>query len=194
MDKVQVGVGPFTRRPDNSAFKQQRLPAWSPSLTPHTVLPIFYSLSVVCVLLGVWLHITVQNTHQLKVSYSVCVCVHQKYLLSKIGYHKFNRNVKPQPGSNKVFPSGFLSRDWRKFFCCFFSPPAKRFLNSLFLPFSFCRFELYRTICGTSDIRFMKVPVRINHRFLQLCLPQKLNWLLSFHCSLFVSESKPASS
>lgn len=72
MGKVKVKVGPFARRPDNSAFKQQRLPAWSPSLTPHTVLPIFYALSLVCVLLGVWLLITVENTHQLKVSYSVC--------------------------------------------------------------------------------------------------------------------------
>ncbi|KAK2850308.1 hypothetical protein Q7C36_009091 [Tachysurus vachellii] len=70
MGKVKVGVGPFARRPDNSAFKQQRLPAWSPSLTPHTVLPIFYSLSIVCVLLGVWLLITVQNIQQLKVDYT----------------------------------------------------------------------------------------------------------------------------
>ncbi|XP_053536686.1 transmembrane protein 30C isoform X2 [Ictalurus punctatus] len=70
MGKVQVGVGSFARRPDNSAFKQQRLPAWSPSLAPHTVLPIFYSLSLVCVLLGVWLLITVQNTYQLKVDYT----------------------------------------------------------------------------------------------------------------------------
>ncbi|KAF7709271.1 transmembrane protein 30C [Silurus meridionalis] len=70
MGKVQVGTGPFARRPDNSAFKQQRLPAWSPSLTPHTVLPIFYSLSLVCVLLGVWLLITVQTTQQLKIDYT----------------------------------------------------------------------------------------------------------------------------
>ncbi|KAF5903086.1 cell cycle control protein 50C-like, partial [Clarias magur] len=70
MGKVQVKAGPFARRPDNSAFKQQRLPAWSPSLMPQTVLPIFYSLSLVCLLLGVWLLITVQNTHQVKVDYT----------------------------------------------------------------------------------------------------------------------------
>ncbi|KAG9271019.1 cell cycle control protein 50A-like [Astyanax mexicanus] len=70
MGKVQVGTGPFARRPDNSAFKQQRLPAWSPSLTPYTVLPVFYLLAVVCVLLGVWLFITVENTHELKVDYT----------------------------------------------------------------------------------------------------------------------------
>ncbi|XP_026860958.1 transmembrane protein 30C [Electrophorus electricus] len=74
MAKNQVGAGPFARRPDNSAFKQQRLPAWSPSLTPHTVLSVFYGLSLICVLLGIWLLITVQNTYQLKVDYTNGSC------------------------------------------------------------------------------------------------------------------------
>lgn len=67
MGKKQAGTGPLSRRPDNSAFKQQRLPAWSPSLTAQTVLPTFYILSLVCLFLGVWLLITVQKTHELKV-------------------------------------------------------------------------------------------------------------------------------
>ncbi|XP_076857540.1 transmembrane protein 30C [Brachyhypopomus gauderio] len=74
MAKKQVATGPFARRPDNSAFKQQRLPAWYPFLTPHTVLPVFYGLSLVCVLLGIWLLITVQNTYQLKVDYTNGSC------------------------------------------------------------------------------------------------------------------------
>ncbi|XP_051566229.1 cell cycle control protein 50C-like [Myxocyprinus asiaticus] len=74
MGKKQAGTGPFLRRPDNSAFKQQRLPAWSPSLTAQTVLPSFYILSLVCLLLGIWLLITVENTHQLKVDYTNGSC------------------------------------------------------------------------------------------------------------------------
>ncbi|XP_066542115.1 transmembrane protein 30C [Hoplias malabaricus] len=70
MGKWNAESRPFARRPDNSAFKQQRLPAWSPSLTPHTVLPVFYCLALVCLLLGIWLLITVQNTHQLKIDYT----------------------------------------------------------------------------------------------------------------------------
>ncbi|XP_052421567.1 cell cycle control protein 50C [Carassius gibelio] len=70
MGKKQAGTGPLSRRPDNSAFKQQRLPAWSPSLTANTVLPTFYILSLVCLLLGIWLLITVENTHELKVDYT----------------------------------------------------------------------------------------------------------------------------
>lgn len=67
MGKKQADTGPLSRRPDNSAFKQQRLPAWSPSLTAQTVLPTFYILSLVCLFLGIWLLITVENTYELKV-------------------------------------------------------------------------------------------------------------------------------
>lgn len=71
MGKVKGSPGPSARRPDNSAFKQQRLPAWSPMLTANTVLPFFYFMALICMLLGVWLLITVQRTQELKVS--VCV-------------------------------------------------------------------------------------------------------------------------
>jgi len=70
MGKVKARSGPLARRPDNSAFKQQRLPAWSPMLTASTVLPFFYCMSVLCMLLGVWLLITVQSTQELKVDYT----------------------------------------------------------------------------------------------------------------------------
>ncbi|XP_029967879.1 transmembrane protein 30C [Salarias fasciatus] len=62
--------GPLARRPDNSAFKQQRLPAWSPMLTANTVLPFFYLTALLCLLLGVWLLLTVQSTQELKLDYT----------------------------------------------------------------------------------------------------------------------------
>lgn len=68
MGKVKDKSGPLSRRPDNSAFKQQRLPAWTPMLTAHTVLPSFYFMSLICMLLGVWLLLTVQTTKEIKVS------------------------------------------------------------------------------------------------------------------------------
>lgn len=68
MGKVKGKPGPLARRPDNSAFKQQRLPAWSPMLTANTVLPFFYFMALICMLLGVWLLLTVQSTQEIKVS------------------------------------------------------------------------------------------------------------------------------
>ncbi|KAM6934149.1 transmembrane protein 30C [Xenentodon cancila] len=70
MGDVGGKPGPLARRPDNSAFKQQRLPAWSPMLTANTVLPFFYLLALVCMLLGVWLLLTVQSTQERKLDYT----------------------------------------------------------------------------------------------------------------------------
>ncbi|XP_074550591.1 transmembrane protein 30C [Halichoeres trimaculatus] len=70
MGKVKEKSGPLARRPDNSAFKQQRLPAWSPMLTANTVLPFFYFMALICLLLGVWLLLTVQSTQEIKLDYT----------------------------------------------------------------------------------------------------------------------------
>ncbi|XP_054470999.1 transmembrane protein 30C [Anoplopoma fimbria] len=70
MGKVKGKTGPLARRPDNSAFKQQRLPAWSPMLTANTVLPFFYFMALLCMLLGVWLLLTVQSTKEIKMDYT----------------------------------------------------------------------------------------------------------------------------
>ncbi|KAM3861805.1 transmembrane protein 30C [Diretmus argenteus] len=70
MGKKKDNSGPLARRPDNSAFKQQRLPAWSPMLTANTVLPFFYCMAVLCMLLGVWLLVTVQGTQEMKLDYT----------------------------------------------------------------------------------------------------------------------------
>lgn len=70
MGKVTGQPGPLARRPDNSAFKQQRLPAWSPMLTANTVLPFFYLMALMCMLLGIWLLLTVQSTQEMKLDYT----------------------------------------------------------------------------------------------------------------------------
>uniref|UniRef100_UPI0037E8D9F8 transmembrane protein 30C n=1 Tax=Semicossyphus pulcher TaxID=241346 RepID=UPI0037E8D9F8 len=70
MGKVKANTGPLAQRPDNSAFKQQRLPAWSPMLTANTVLPFFYFMALICMLLGVWLLLTVQSTQEIKLDYT----------------------------------------------------------------------------------------------------------------------------
>ncbi|XP_062287169.1 transmembrane protein 30C [Scomber scombrus] len=70
MGTAKAKSGPLARRPDNSAFKQQRLPAWSPMLTANTVLPFFYFMALICMLLGVWLLLTVQTIQEIKLDYT----------------------------------------------------------------------------------------------------------------------------
>nr|XP_006639336.1 PREDICTED: cell cycle control protein 50C-like [Lepisosteus oculatus] len=60
----------IARRPDSTAFKQQKLPAWSPSLTAETVLPFFFLIGLLCVLTGAWLLVTVAATHEIKIDYT----------------------------------------------------------------------------------------------------------------------------
>ncbi|KAJ1929951.1 alkylphosphocholine resistance protein lem3, partial [Tieghemiomyces parasiticus] len=41
-----------SKKPANTAFKQQRLKAWQPLLTPKTVLPTFFAVGIIFAPLG----------------------------------------------------------------------------------------------------------------------------------------------
>ncbi|KAJ6171628.1 hypothetical protein N7470_000695 [Penicillium chermesinum] len=43
---------PKSRRPANTAFRQQRLKAWQPILTPKSVLPLFFAIGIIFAPLG----------------------------------------------------------------------------------------------------------------------------------------------
>lgn len=64
-----------SKRPKNTALKQQRLPAWQPILTAKTVLPLFFVIGVIFVVLGgVLVHYSnLVNEHV--VDYTDCVSV-----------------------------------------------------------------------------------------------------------------------
>ncbi|KAJ2494478.1 alkylphosphocholine resistance protein lem3, partial [Coemansia sp. RSA 2049] len=44
-----------SKRPSNTAFKQQRLRAWQPLLTPKSVLPTFFVIGIIFAPIGGWL-------------------------------------------------------------------------------------------------------------------------------------------
>jgi hypothetical protein len=61
-----------SRRPANTAFKQQRLKAWQPILTPKTVLPIFFAVGIIFAPIGgllLWASAMVQ---ELQIDYTDC--------------------------------------------------------------------------------------------------------------------------
>ena len=61
-----------SRRPANTAFKQQRLKAWQPILTPKTVLPIFFAVGIIFAPIGgllLWASAMVQ---ELSIDYTDC--------------------------------------------------------------------------------------------------------------------------
>ncbi|KAF2397086.1 Lem3/Cdc50 [Trichodelitschia bisporula] len=62
-----------SRRPANTAFRQQRLKAWQPILTPKTVLPLFFAIGVIFAPIGGLLLWASSQVEELEIDYSNCV-------------------------------------------------------------------------------------------------------------------------
>lgn len=60
------------RRPKDTNFKQQKLPAWQPIMTAGTVLPVFFAIGIAFVPLGVALLITADNVQEKIIPYTHC--------------------------------------------------------------------------------------------------------------------------
>lgn len=63
-------ASPAKNRPDNTAFTQQRLPAWQPLLSAGTVLPLFLGLGLAFVGLGLGLHFSSEGIQELELDYT----------------------------------------------------------------------------------------------------------------------------
>lgn len=57
-----------SKKPENTAFKQQRLPAWQPILTAGTVLPAFFIIGLIFIPIGIGLYVTSNNIKEFEVS------------------------------------------------------------------------------------------------------------------------------
>ncbi|KAF9429127.1 hypothetical protein BGZ76_001783 [Entomortierella beljakovae] len=63
---------PKTRRPANSAFKQQRIKAWQPILTPKSVLPAFIIVGIIFAPLGGLFLWASDSVAELVIDYTAC--------------------------------------------------------------------------------------------------------------------------
>jgi len=61
-----------SRRPPNTAFRQQRLRAWQPILTPKTVLPLFFLVGIVFAPIGGLLLYANSQVQEISIDYSNC--------------------------------------------------------------------------------------------------------------------------
>lgn len=60
------------KRPANTAFKQQRLKAWQPILTPRTVLPTLFAIAIVFAPIGAVLLLASNSVSQITIDYTNC--------------------------------------------------------------------------------------------------------------------------
>ncbi|KAI8925273.1 CDC50/LEM3 family [Entophlyctis helioformis] len=67
-----MSKNPESKKPQNTAFKQQRLKAWQPLLTPKTVLPTFFLIGIVFVPLGIGLYLASDRVVQVAFDYTKC--------------------------------------------------------------------------------------------------------------------------
>ncbi|KZF20716.1 Lem3/Cdc50 [Xylona heveae TC161] len=61
-----------SRRPGNTAFRQQRLKAWQPILTPKTVLPLFFAVGIIFAPIGGLLIWASSQVQEVVLDYSDC--------------------------------------------------------------------------------------------------------------------------
>lgn len=61
-----------SKRPTDTAFKQQKLPAWQPILTAGSVLPLFFVIGVAFVSIGVGLWFSSQKVKEFEYDYTDC--------------------------------------------------------------------------------------------------------------------------
>ncbi|KAF7655538.1 hypothetical protein LDENG_00054520 [Lucifuga dentata] len=64
------GAALKNKKPDNTAFKQQRLPAWQPILTAGTVLPSFFVIGLIFIPIGIGLYVTSNNIKEFEIDYT----------------------------------------------------------------------------------------------------------------------------
>ncbi|KAL5362967.1 ligand-effect modulator 3 family [Aspergillus floccosus] len=69
---VDVDKKPRSRRPANTAFRQQRLKAWQPILTPKSVLPLFFIVGVIFAPIGGLLLWASASVQEIVIDYSEC--------------------------------------------------------------------------------------------------------------------------
>jgi len=74
---INAQSGTISRKPSNSAFKQQRLPAWQPILTAGTVLPTFFIIGVAFIPIGIGLLYFSNNVKEFTYDYTNCLSAAQ---------------------------------------------------------------------------------------------------------------------
>ncbi|CEI66944.1 Meiotically up-regulated gene 89 protein [Fusarium venenatum] len=62
-----------SRRPANTAFRQQRLKAWQPILTPKTVLPLFFAIGIIFAPIGGLLLYASSQVQEIRLDYTNCI-------------------------------------------------------------------------------------------------------------------------
>lgn len=106
-NKISIGdsfpsEGPQkSRKPPNTAFRQQRLKSWQPILSPQSVLPLLILIACIFAPIGVGLIVSVSNVQDLVIDYSKCNELASKdsfkEIPKKYSHFHFKKSVSVKP-------------------------------------------------------------------------------------------------
>jgi hypothetical protein len=99
---------PKTKKPSDSAFKQQRLPAWQPILTAGTVLPTFFVIGVAFIPIGIGMMYFSANVMEKSIGYTDCKRVNSDELCKDV----INNKTAEEKNCNCIEPFEIES-DWQ---------------------------------------------------------------------------------
>ncbi|KAI4189973.1 MAG: hypothetical protein L6R41_001081 [Letrouitia leprolyta] len=77
-----------SRRPANTAFRQQRLKAWQPILTPKTVLPLFFAVGIIFAPIGGLLLWASSQVQEISIDYTDCQKLAPYVISTSTGFEK----------------------------------------------------------------------------------------------------------
>lgn len=90
-----------SRKPPNTAFRQQRLKAWQPILSPQSVLPLLIFVACIFAPIGIGLIVSATNVQDLVIDYSNCHSEADtngfKEIPSKFVHYHFKKPVSVKP-------------------------------------------------------------------------------------------------
>ncbi|KAL1921974.1 uncharacterized protein VTP21DRAFT_10616 [Calcarisporiella thermophila] len=101
MTKKEEKDSSKSRKPANTAFKQQRLKAWQPILTPKTMLPALFAIGLIFAPLGGLLLYASNRVTELEIDYTNCNKAGPNFTPIPPGSHSFNLS----PNDTSLQPS-----------------------------------------------------------------------------------------
>jgi len=93
-----TGKGTTSRRPLNTSFRQQRLRAWQPTLSPQNTLPMLVVLITIFVPIGIGLLISAINVQDITIRYDTCQKIANQNAFSTIPKQYVSTHFKTQLG------------------------------------------------------------------------------------------------
>ncbi|RCH99406.1 hypothetical protein CU098_011248, partial [Rhizopus stolonifer] len=107
-----------SRKPVDGPFRQQKLPAWQPVLTPRTVIPALFVIGVVFIPIGGLLYWNSGNVSELMIDYTTCNQYTEPIYLDSTKYSLqfstgFNQSSLESPAFHVESASEFLDSSWK---------------------------------------------------------------------------------